>query len=747
VKFLLSGLVIVISALFGVVYSDSFAYADAGCDAIRVVFARGSGEDINYPTQQRFKQQLEARLSTSALSWSFYELGSSAHGGHQYKAISVDPFENPDNLTGAILSGGMANDYGKSVEEGVDELKVYLNDLHTHCPATKIVLGGYSQGAQVIGQSLEQLALEIRSKVTFAALFGDPKLFLPEGFGVIPPACIDSRIASPWRRSIDNCKIHWGALGPRSPYIPQDMIQKVGLWCVDGDQVCGGLSNISIPSKHDRYRIENGPIDEATYEIAVRLDKAGFVANILPVLDDPYTVPPSVMFMIDGHTINERTHFLAVEQPLLESIAGKVMDMHGGTGGAGIWAYGPQCPGFKSIADLDMSYFIVSQDLIPDCPLWMTKLPGQTLKQAMQESLTWSFRHAHPDSQKIFVILSDKPYSELATLASYRASSEMKNDFYIYPLVPENVRSSYEDLKIDGGQVMFLDSSSAELFERQLQQHTRYPYVEPRFDSLDYKALPGQTITFSAEKSIVVDDEITHYMWGFYGSGSDSTTTEPVASHTYDAPYEGSVRLTVKTKSGKFYSTTTQVTVQEESTFAPILDAPKNLRVQAVAPSSARLTWAQNEQADRWLITLDGIPLGYTDKSAILVTDVEYQRDNIFAVYGVTASGEIGEKAEVVLSAEVARVGDSRGAHGAANSGNGSTYVSMDRMGKPLTLWNQAQLDILGSMNFSDTRTHNNEVSSREHSSMAVDMWIALGTIVLLGGGVITWAVKRQKKE
>lgn len=649
----------------------------------------------------------------------------------------------------------MANDYGNSVKEGVNELKAYLTDLYTSCPVTKVVLGGYSQGAQVMGQSLEQLTPEVRNNITFVALFGDPKLYLPEGGVQLstpfdpPPACKDSRIASSWRRNIENCWIYSGTLGARKPYLPQDMVQKVGAWCVTGDPICGALENIHIPSYHDQYRITDGPIDQAAYEIAVRLDVEGMAANLLPDIDDSAAIPPDVIFLIDAETATIRqNHFRTVEQPLMVAIAEKVISMGGSVG---MNMYGRTCGNHLS-GHIGQPIEVFTEfydylDISPDCSLNESTWSGSTLDGTLNFTKSW-FEWPPRNTQKLFVILSDSPYSKPITLASYRNVSQITGNFYIYPLVPEGARSSYANLNIDGGQTVILDDYDV---NKLINGHTLHPQVKPIFDSPDYKALPGQAITFSAEKSIVYDDEIVEYQWDF-GDGVTFVSTEPIAEHTYSTVFEGVARLTVLTKSGLRKSTTANVTVQEESAFKPVLDAPKNLRVHATAHDSARLTWAQNKQADRWLVTLDGIPLGYTDKSTVRITDVERQRSNTFAVYGVTTDGEVGEKAEAVLDAAQVRGG--MGSVGTQNNSAANTKGSAAVAGL-LTVGTTSSVQTLSlpgivqnsPANILDTTTlpteHRHGAATNKNSNF---LWIIFIVGVLtLSGVAIRYGIKHRK--
>lgn len=157
-------------------------------------------------------------MKTGSVSVSHYELGSSGdtYGGATYNAVGVANVFN-GNAIGAAVSGGEGHDYGRSVDVGVSELVAYLVDRTSRCTSTRFVVGGYSQGAQVITEALAKLAADHPSALTrldFAAMFGDPKLYLPEGEGFWPPACKGQDI-SPWRRPLPGCLTDNGSLGGR----------------------------------------------------------------------------------------------------------------------------------------------------------------------------------------------------------------------------------------------------------------------------------------------------------------------------------------------------------------------------------------------------------------------------------------------------------------------------------------------------------------------------------------------------
>ena len=168
------------------------------------------------------------------------------------------------NAIGAKMSGGMRYDYGKSVDQGVAELNAYLTARHRKCPKEFFVLGGYSQGAQVVGQALPGIPSDIKQKIVFTMLFGDPKLYLPEGEGILPPACFKKKLST-YRREIANCFVDNGALGARKPFLPDEDNVKTGLWCLGHDYVCGSSKFAWDTDGHGKYANTNGPIDDGVF--------------------------------------------------------------------------------------------------------------------------------------------------------------------------------------------------------------------------------------------------------------------------------------------------------------------------------------------------------------------------------------------------------------------------------------------------------------------------------------------------
>ena len=199
------------------------------CPELRVIFARGSGgvrnEDQNYLA---FKSALESKLETTSLSYDFYDL--------DYPAIGIGDLSV---LAGAFFGAGEAYEFGESVNAGVERLVKIVNS--SVCTQTKYVLGGYSQGAMVVSKALNRLNAD---KVIYAATFGDPKIYLPEGEGLIPAACRGDNL-SDYRAYVPDCQAYMGLLGAYIPYEPAAFVGKVGTWCNKRDVMCSSKFSIS----------------------------------------------------------------------------------------------------------------------------------------------------------------------------------------------------------------------------------------------------------------------------------------------------------------------------------------------------------------------------------------------------------------------------------------------------------------------------------------------------------------------
>lgn len=239
----------------------------SSCKDLEIIFARGSGADIkNDQNYDAFRAALETKLKTTKLSYGFTSL--------DYPAVGVG-IENLKVTLGALFGAGDAYEFGASVNTGVKNLVHTVNA--SACKNTKYILAGYSQGAMVVSKSLPKLNAD---QIIFAATFGDPKIYLPEGKGLFPAACNNKNL-SEYRIYVPDCRTYKGLLGAYEPYQPSNFKNKLGTWCNKHDIFCSSRFNMG---DHLAY------ISAGLYEDAARLifDKIAKHFNFKNTVTSPH---------------------------------------------------------------------------------------------------------------------------------------------------------------------------------------------------------------------------------------------------------------------------------------------------------------------------------------------------------------------------------------------------------------------------------------------------------------------------
>jgi hypothetical protein len=110
-------------------------------------------------------QSFESLYGTNLILWA-----------NPYPAVPVAPLDGGAlNAISATLGWGS---YTDSINQGVENLNAEINEVTAACPNTQIILAGFSQGAQVVGNVYESLDSSQLAAVSKAVLFADP-LFNP----------------------------------------------------------------------------------------------------------------------------------------------------------------------------------------------------------------------------------------------------------------------------------------------------------------------------------------------------------------------------------------------------------------------------------------------------------------------------------------------------------------------------------------------------------------------------------------
>lgn len=643
--------------------------SDDACSNVQLVFARGSGQALEASEYDRFRAQVIKHINGSLLAVKSYELGTEPYEGFQYPAVDVADLSN-GNAIGAKLSAGMANDYGESVKQGVNELHAYLSKRIASCPDTKFILGGYSQGAQVIGQALIDMPEQVRPHIVFTGLFGDPKLYLPEGRGINPPACRGEDF-SWWRRGIEECATDNGSLAARTPYLPLYAEQSTGLWCNAHDFVCGSSKFLWDKEGHGEYAAVNGAIDQAAAEAAERLKLAlpGSIQHAVTTnrrhgseqygLDAVFFVDLNVS---DTEQLEETK--LAVRDALTK------IDQAGGCMAVTRYAdtlfgssYGIQMNdtgtryGFVTTVDKAMAPLEFEQAR----PLSSGVNFGYYIAFAETiDFLDWGNGH-----MKSVVLVTQRDISTTNPMFNdikehIRKRSLEIDPVNIYPVVMEEYAASATvTADSTGGRVYTFSSSTGSLSDSIASVTTELierPVVI--FSNTEYLARPSETVRFDVSNSYVVNSSIEAYDWDFDGDGAwDQQTAEPFVEHVYETIYGGLVHTRARAANGMTGTMTASVQISNTD-IRPVVTPPPVHDVVATeqdATNEVTVSWERESHPSDQLISVNGIAIGRLtqDARSVTITDLNRTEEVTIGIRSIDESGAVSEEAGVVLAASL----------------------------------------------------------------------------------------------
>lgn len=294
------------------VSASKISNLDSQCADVLVVFARGSGDnpeasftsdpfDDKFSDLERvpgeFFQAFQGKMDNEYPKVTYKAVSvhnfPSLYNSNGYKAVGAFSATTFLNVVQAEYSWFPFGEYSKSVGDGKEETAGYIKDQIALCPNQQLVLGGYSQGAQVMGESVFMLSSTERQRVSALALFGDPKYvgsdinnsssslnWFDAGLSLFTRPK-----AKPWKRGSAGLSDR-GLADARIPYVPGDLENKTLSWCFNDDFVCSGGSGIfqtiissvqngSLPSVtdysngHNRYATFGAP--QAAREVIQRL--------------------------------------------------------------------------------------------------------------------------------------------------------------------------------------------------------------------------------------------------------------------------------------------------------------------------------------------------------------------------------------------------------------------------------------------------------------------------------------------
>jgi hypothetical protein len=235
-----------------------------GCPEIILYFSRGSGQAIG-PTETRGDP-----LGLANPGLQLYQALAAQYGSANVASIA-------NGYPAVAISWRLVRTsrvYGPSVAAGRRSLKRNLADLARLCPRSQLILGGFSQGAEVTHSALPELGEQERRHIVAVALFGDP-LFAAAEQNVQAEQSREGAV------SFDSGLRGIRYLLAKPQPIASAYADRVFSWCHGFDIVCQGLRIRSRFKTHKTYADE---IPTAIATIGQRLRTVGIVPEASPAL-------------------------------------------------------------------------------------------------------------------------------------------------------------------------------------------------------------------------------------------------------------------------------------------------------------------------------------------------------------------------------------------------------------------------------------------------------------------------------
>lgn len=574
------------------------------CTDVEIIFARGSGSPLDGPDYRAFRTALKKSLASAPrLSFHFYELGTSPQQGHQYPAVNI---EDPKILTGTVIGSGNIFSFGESVNLGVKELKSYTKNLLASCPDAKIVLAGYSQGALVVNRSLSAIP---PSSIAYVATFGDPKLYLPEGNGILPDACYGKNL-SPYRIDVPNCRTHHGILGAVNPYQPSGLAGKLGAWCNNHDFMCSSIFdpkaiNSSTPTQkllepHLAYKTDNSYVHAS--KIILSALKKAYPQKIS--LKHPYAtaIARDTVILIDAtgsmHNVIDKYKaeaFRLAEQTL--STGGRIA----------LFTYRDLAeePAPHQLCDFSCTLGQFETALNSIQPQGGGDDPESALSSSLHvmNKLNWQ-----KGATKSLVLLTDATYHspdlDGTTLPQLVQRSLEIDPVNIYVISTDDLRETYQTLTEQ------TNGSFFNLDQLNLSSDLILTRPEAKLNSLLYSGEIHHTFFFDASAS-TSDLPITHYEWDLDSDGIfESSTTTPTTTISYPRPFSGFIQVKVFDQKGQTSTMSAPITVATSTPTPPSLSDPQLSSLD----SNTRLTFSSSPNTALVAVIIDQAFLGFTSE-------------------------------------------------------------------------------------------------------------------------------------
>jgi cutinase len=169
---LASFLAIALATWASIAVTAAIPAAAEPCADVAVVFARGTSEAPGVGgTGQAFIDSLRAQTAG--------------------KSVSVYAVDYP-----------ATEDFANSIAAGAGDASAHVQSIAAQCPNSKIVLGGYSQGAAVVDSITQTMPPDVADHVAAVAVLGNPKSAYAASLSGAPLPAISPQYAP---KTIDLC--------------------------------------------------------------------------------------------------------------------------------------------------------------------------------------------------------------------------------------------------------------------------------------------------------------------------------------------------------------------------------------------------------------------------------------------------------------------------------------------------------------------------------------------------------------
>lgn len=650
------------SSFSSIIYAEGLA-AKKDCKDVELVFARGSGQGLNAGEYARFKDQIIAKVTPMNLEVNPYELGSDPKNLPQYGAVSVDWRKHGNNLIGSEFWWGtwFGSEYRQSVKDGVNEFLNYMHERTAECPNSTFVVGGYSQGAQVIGDALPHLYKGEPEKIAYVALFGDPKLDLPEGADMAK-ACTGKTEDSPWRRGDAPCTIREGILEGRDPYLPDNFRQKTGSWCSYLDAICTNEHLAYDEPMHSSYAAKGGAVDQAAKEAAEAVAK---IADISDLLIKEYdlgfgTTGFDVAIAIDvtasmGHVIAQARRYSTQMAEFVVEAGGRVAVVDFRDEGD-VLAQGENAARVRTDFTTDIAH--LKYIFAGEYPEGGGDPPEAALSALMTSFNKLSWKRG---AVKSVILITDDRYHDPDVATGYTLADITKRALEIdpvnvFPVVPDHLASYYESLASQtSGKVVPYDFDRVESYGLAFKEAVELIPYKPvvLLKNAEYFAKPGDVLGFDVSRSYDPDSTITKYEWDFNADGViDKTTDTPTTTYVYDSEYDGLAEVRVHSADGGLANGSIIMHIKNNPIGGDAPAAVASFKATSQKTGDKQkisLSWETSQHAKRYKLYANGELVGVTN-GPITTATISDVPQNELVVFALVASNDFGDSPQTVAA-------------------------------------------------------------------------------------------------